>query len=303
MPSRNNGLTLVETLVTLGIIGLLLGLIFPAVQRAREASVRAGCLNNLRQVGLALHHYHGDYRHRPPPPPKHHNPRRPEPSIQLSWMTHLLPYLEQGELFTAGVVACQTDPNPLHNPPHVGLSKVIRTYVCPADARIQVPLTDRLGVEAGFTSYIGIDSTAPTRDKPGLAGLLGGFPGQRLDETRDGLTNTLVAGERPPPDSLQAGWWYPGFHGYGRGNRGPNNAIAIGGGPLPHDRECQFGRWTFGPGRTDNPCDRYHLWSLHPGGANFLFADATARYVPYSAEPLIRSLASRSGGEVVTLED
>jgi prepilin-type processing-associated H-X9-DG protein len=62
-----------------------------------------------------------------------------------------------------------------------------------------------------------------------------------------------------------------------------------------------FVKRSLGPGRTANPCDRYHLWSLHPGGANFLFADASCRFLPYSAEPLMIPLATRDGGEVVEL--
>ncbi len=55
----------------------------------------------------------------------------------------------------------------------------------------------------------------------------------------------------------------------------------------------------FGPGRLDNPCDRLHLWSLHPGGANFLFADGSVRFLPYSARNVLDALASIQGGEVV----
>jgi prepilin-type processing-associated H-X9-DG protein len=112
-----------------------------------------------------------------------------------------------------------------------------------------------------------------------------------------------MVGERPPPDSLQAGWWYPEYWRYPEGLRGPNNTLIFGTVHLyPDDpTECVAGKRTFGPGRSDNPCDRYHLWSFHPGGANFLFADASARFLPYAAEPLMMALGSRNGGEVVEL--
>jgi prepilin-type processing-associated H-X9-DG protein len=64
-----------------------------------------------------------------------------------------------------------------------------------------------------------------------------------------------------------------------------------------------IGPFRFGPGRLENPCDRFHFWSLHPGGAHFLFADGSVRLLPYSAQPIMVSLATRSGGEVVTLPD
>ena len=56
-----------------------------------------------------------------------------------------------------------------------------------------------------------------------------------------------------------------------------------------------------GPGRLDNPCDRYHFWSLHPGGGNWLFADGSVRFLSYSADPIMPALATRAGGEVVPL--
>jgi prepilin-type processing-associated H-X9-DG protein len=62
-------------------------------------------------------------------------------------------------------------------------------------------------------------------------------------------------------------------------------------------------RGLYGPGRTDNPCDRYHFWSLHRGGAHFLFADGSVRLIPYSAKDIMPALASRSGGEKVEIPE
>ena len=129
-------------------------------------------------------------------------------------------------------------------------------------------------------------------------------PGIRLTDIIDGSSNTLMAGERPPPKTLQAGQWYTRLY-FGTGVfgmlRGPDGTILENELPLPLDT-CE-GPFQFGPGRLDNPCDRYHFWSLHPGGANFLFADGAARYLPYSAQPIMPALASRAGGEVVSLPD
>jgi prepilin-type processing-associated H-X9-DG protein len=72
----------------------------------------------------------------------------------------------------------------------------------------------------------------------------------------------------------------------------------------PFDVECantQSSRYFYG--RIDNPCDRFHYWSLHPGGANFIFADGSVRFLAYTADPILGALATRAGGEVVTVPD
>ena len=61
------------------------------------------------------------------------------------------------------------------------------------------------------------------------------------------------------------------------------------------------GVFVYGPGRITNQCDMYHFWSLHPGGANFAFADGSVRFLGYAVSPILAQLASRSGGQVVDL--
>jgi prepilin-type processing-associated H-X9-DG protein len=72
---------------------------------------------------------------------------------------------------------------------------------------------------------------------------------------------------------------------------------------MSEDKECDGKPRHFGLGTLDNPCDRYHFWSLHPGGGNWLFADASARYIPYSADEILGALATRAGGETIRLPD
>jgi prepilin-type processing-associated H-X9-DG protein len=295
---RRPAFSLVELLVLIGVIGTLAGLLLPAVQRTREAANRIGCQNNLRQVGMALFNFQSDHGQLPPLPVRAKDTLNPNEC--LSWMALVLPQLEQDDLYRLSVAACRINPDSTQNPPHVGFATPIRTFVCPDDGRLRNPLTDRFGVTAAYGSYVGIASVAIPGSNVLSLGALGDIPGCRLADITDGLSSTIMLGERPPPSSLQAGWWYPIYWAY-PGVRGPNNALILGGVLVGDERHCGSVRGTFGPGRIENPCDRYHFWSFHPGGANFLFADGHVTFLPYSAEPLIRSLATRSNGEVVAL--
>jgi prepilin-type processing-associated H-X9-DG protein len=63
-----------------------------------------------------------------------------------------------------------------------------------------------------------------------------------------------------------------------------------------HDPACVTAQRRYGPGRLDNPCDRYHFWSLHSGGGNWLFADGSVRFLTYTAGSILPALATRAGG-------
>ncbi len=295
---KRPGWTIVELLVVIGVVGVLVGLTLPAVQQARASADRTACANRLKQVGLALHSYDAAYG-RLPPKSRVRYPY-PEPDSALGWMALILPQMGHDALYRTAEDACRRDAYPMHNPPHTGLAVGLPDYVCPADGRTG-PMTDRWGRTLGFTSYLGVAGfLRSTKVRPWVRGVFGERIGCRLTDIADGTGQTLMAGERPPPDSLQAGWWYPLFSAHGTGHIGPNNYVVIGTyAPYPGDDECETThRRNFGPGRLDNPCDRYHFWSLHPGGGNWLFADASVRFLAYAADPFVSSLATRDGGEI-----
>jgi prepilin-type processing-associated H-X9-DG protein len=281
---------LVELLVVIGITGLLFGLTLVAVQRVREASLRTRCQNSLKQIGLALHNHHASHGQLPP------RPARPYPSLDpnglLSWMALILPEMDQAALWSVSEQACRVERHPFMNPPHVGYATVIPSYVCPDDGRLTSPLTDRFDVQAAYTSYIGVGGAV------GGDGVLGHTPGIRLTDISDGTSGTLMAGERPPPDSLQAGRWYTEIWDarWLDMTPGPDGAM-----PISAQGESCGGLYGYGYGRTDDPCDRFHFWSLHPGGANWLFADGSVHFLSYSVAPLLPALATRAGGEMVSV--
>ena len=141
--------TVTELLVVIAIIGVLLGLLLPAVQKVRGAADKVKCASRLSQIGVALHNYHGVYGQLPAAPAASPD----DPNAKLGWMALLLPQMEQDALYRQSAEACAAEPNLLMNPPHVGLASVVPSYTCPADGRLREPLTDRYGVRAAFTSY------------------------------------------------------------------------------------------------------------------------------------------------------
>jgi prepilin-type N-terminal cleavage/methylation domain-containing protein/prepilin-type processing-associated H-X9-DG protein len=278
--------TLIELLVVIGVSGILLSLLLGAVQKARDAAARAACQNNLKQIALALHAFH-DVNNGLPPSPRMAN------LGELSWMGFLLPYVDQDPLWLTTVEAFRIDRRAFDDPPHIGFHTVVKPYVCPADGRLLFPLTDQFGVTAAYTDYIGIRGVT-TND-----GIFGCFPGARFAQVTDGLSNTAMVGERPPPASLLAGRWYTGsYYSYeGIFYRGPDNTILIRSAAYAVDPVCVGPIYSFRYGRLDNPCDRYHLWSLHPTGANFAFADGAIHFLSYSAAPLLPAWTTIAGGE------
>jgi prepilin-type N-terminal cleavage/methylation domain-containing protein len=138
----HTGFTLVELLVVIAIIGILVGLLLPAVQAAREAARRMTCGNNLKQIGLAIHNYHGAFE---ACPRNHDETTRSDTNTtwvetSISWMTGILPHIEQGPLYDkldftdTGVVAGANFHGSLNNARAQAARVVaIPTYLCPSN--------------------------------------------------------------------------------------------------------------------------------------------------------------------------
>ena len=106
----------------------------------------------------------------------------------------------------------------------------------------------------------------------------------------DGTSNTALRGERPPSPAPDLDWGWCAWSAYDsslavvdyRNLIYPNCAVPS----------------VYGPGKLDDGCSAQHFWSQHPGGANWLFADGSVRFLPYSAQRILPALATRDGGEV-----
>nr|WP_261344059.1 DUF1559 domain-containing protein [Roseimaritima sediminicola] len=176
--------TLVELLVTIGIIGVLVGLLLPAVQAVREAARRMQCQNNLHQVGIALHHYH-DVHSTLPAGGIQPRPFWPD-GKQLAWSAFLLPYLEQETVHE------EIDFNyAFDHPVNESIAATpLSVYMCPSTPRSE-PLNRGLGA----TDYGGIygERIVSRNDPP--SGVMIYDEAMRFRDITDGLSGTLAVSE------------------------------------------------------------------------------------------------------------
>jgi prepilin-type N-terminal cleavage/methylation domain-containing protein/prepilin-type processing-associated H-X9-DG protein len=303
------GFTLVEVLVVIAILAVLAGLLVPAVQKVRAAAARVQCENNLHQVGVGLHNYHDSCGSLPA------GVNFTNPWKYWSWMAQLLPFVEQADLWNQAhnwaLTAVHTeDPWPWGDfwidpplPANPALGVPLKIWQCPADPRIDRALpVDLNGAghyqPVAFTSYLG---TAGIDD--GKQGLFGFNKVRRFAEVTDGLSGTLMVGERPPSWNLEHGWWFAGggWNGSGDGD------VFLGARELEYAKDVDYAKDTacpptsvgFRPDRLEDPCAQVHFWSLHSGGGHFLFADGAVRFCDYSMDRVLPALCTIDGGEVV----
>jgi len=288
--------TLLELLVVIALVALLMAIVLPAVQQVRAAANRQTCANNLKQIGLASHMYE-DTRSTLPSGISGRGAQEQFP--RMSWLTRLLPHLEQEPLWEITVAAYTYEPLPFANPPHAGFGTPIKLFACPSDSRVLETQVTHDGLRPALTDYVGVIGTS--YDRPD--GLLFLNSRVRLTDIIDGTSNTLLAGERPPSPDFWYGWWYAGFGQAGTGSADMLLGVrerCIGGAYVTN---CPRGPYRFQAGQISEQCDLFHFWSLHAGGAHFVFADGSVHFLSYSADSVLPALATRAGGEVIPNPD
>jgi prepilin-type N-terminal cleavage/methylation domain-containing protein/prepilin-type processing-associated H-X9-DG protein len=224
--------------------------------------------------------------------------------------------------------------SPFNPPQNPALGTLVELFTCPADPRQLGPIAIDSGYGSPFqialTEYLGVSGTNqyahdgiffPVAQNNPAQGVYGPpYTPVRFADILDGTSNTLMVGERPTSADLAYGWW---FAGAGQGDRDGSTDIILGtneynievcpgphppqigtwderGGPPPPGTETS--RYQPGNPQNTNICDMLHFWSLHAGGAHFLFADGSVHFIPYAAAPIMPLLATRAGGEVASGE-
>ncbi len=286
------GFTLIELLVVIAIIGILVALLLPAVQQAREAARRAQCKDNLKQIGLALHNYHDTYSSLPPGWVGVDLPTRQSFVDGMNgwgWGSKLLPQLDQTPIYS------QIDfQKSLIDPVHLETRKLkLAVYRCPSDSGPEFwTIEDEGGValsDLATANYIGVFGTTEIDSCEGLPigtpcvgnGVFFHNSSLRLADVRDGLSQTFLIGERKTSSELK---WFSTWAGY-----------------VPNGEEAAvrlLGASDHTPNHPDNHIDDFS--SHHTGGAHFLLGDGGIRFISANVNlSVYQALTTRASRDVV----
>jgi prepilin-type N-terminal cleavage/methylation domain-containing protein/prepilin-type processing-associated H-X9-DG protein len=333
MPNRL-GFTLIELLVVIAIIAVLIALLLPAVQAAREAARRAQCVNNAKQIALAMHNYHDQIGTFPP-----------NSIADVSWLgtwwawpSFILPQVEQGPVYNSinyslncSNVACST-----------AFRTIITSFLCPSDDSNHL-FTDRVYIDVNqpdfatpgnYTmasiNYVGsqgdmknftifdylctdpVQAAGPTNGCGGtFRGIFGDCSSAQsitIAQVTDGTSNTFLIGENSP--NLNSGLaWASGNDIYATSIVPLNWMTKLKNGQIDSNGDvCSPSAWN-----PTDPTSQIHCYnnqwyyqgfkSFHPGGANFAFADGSVRFIKQSISSRVyMALSTRAAGEVISAD-
>ena len=294
-PLKRSGFTLVELLVVIAIIGILIALLLPAVQMAREAARRSQCANNLKQIGLAVHNYIDSHTSFPPAWAFSEGTDNTFP--QWGWGAMILPYMEQEAVHQTIKVGDLRVTEALDNATMRAAMQVpITTYRCPSDVAPDVQtgfrwLPDSQGnqIFTATSNYVGAHGSWSVEYTPILStnekdevGVFQENLGVKIAAIRDGTSNTIAVGERReeynsdngPLISVRAALIFGTRHQTSIAQRG--DQVAHGRTRLNYTFDCSVA--------TNCGRARSGFSSEHPGGAMFVFCDGSTHFISETIE-------------------
>jgi prepilin-type N-terminal cleavage/methylation domain-containing protein/prepilin-type processing-associated H-X9-DG protein len=317
MPQRRpKGFTLIELLVVIAIIAILIGLLVPAVQKVRESANVTQCLNNLKQIGVALHNYHDSHGALPS---GHVETQDGSGNYHYgtNWAISILPYVEQENLYRSynSAVDNQDRSNQAFAQTYVPI------YACPSDPNFNKVLApETIGPNGGsqpnppllfmtgsYKAMSGVGDASSANNFGGYWNQVqaalhvhpagrGAFHGdgasmlrpERFGNVKDGLSNTIFVGERHTTTHASRGaFWADSFNLYSLGASWPYSSTLLADYDLCKSQVAE------------NFC-KYGWGSVHPGGINFLFGDGSVRSIPVSIDmDVFMALSTINGGEVI----
>lgn len=305
--------TLIELLVVIAIIGILIGMLLPAVQKVREAATRTWCANNLKQLGLAVHGYHDVHQALPPG------------RICLSsgngatWCFLILPHIEQDNLYRTwkGPVIGTSYTNAVNG--GFASQTQVKTFFCPSRRQPpQVSRVERDGEPVGALGDYGVCSgdsgNTFNLSDPNLANgaIIMANPTTGVSQTRfasvaDGLSNTLLIGEKNVPiDAFGVYRDQAPYDNTASGEKIGDTCIYNGNDNAASARAAGVGFELIADPKAHNTVPSsgtsYYrrFGSTHPGACQFCLADGSVRAISNTTSgSVLGALATRAGGEVI----
>ena len=296
------GFTLVELLVVIAIIGILVALLLPAIQMARESARRSSCSNNMKQIGLGLHMYHDTFGRLPAGwmarDPDGHRAEDWLGQPGWGWAAAILPYVEQGAI-SEGFIHYELPITEHEN--EKARETIIKLYRCPSDIGDDTFVLEACDLHDHDTlapnGHEHDEYVLATANYVGVFGIHDPHDvyegGQRADGTfihnrqfgfrdfLDGTTETLIVGERS--SKLSYSTWVGSIHD---GEHSPARVVGVSKFPPNSDYSEEAAVHNFS--------------SLHPAGTQFVAADGSVKLIAESIDSRVyHALCTRAGGEVV----
>ena len=301
--------TLIELLVVIAIIGILIALLLPSVQKVLDAAKRMSCTNNLKQIGIAMHHYHDVYAKFPA------GHMVTGGHYHMNWAIALLPFLEQDNLYR------QYDdslPN-IHATNQRVRETFLKVYTCPSDPHANQMIIPETGADDGnnngvafmtgsyrgmsgiswntFDMWAGFPDEANRNliHRPAGKGILhtdgdSGAKPERMANITDGTSTTLMVGERTTRTRPARGtFWADSFNLYSVSAAWSHSVTLL----------DDYDACVALESDTPNRC-KYGWGSPHAGGINFAFCDGSVRSIQRSIDmQIFQDMATIGGGEVI----